>query len=199
MRPLVVNRPVDLPGLATVGGGFPTPIQFVGADVFPHHSLQDLLAVLCGLALENHLPIFEVANEIEVATLVVDPGLLPVTRSRVESGNAGTAQGDGISAGEIFLYDAAVHNAFDVVRAVPYFTRLVAGPSEVPVTNPELKLLLFRSSTRIRLCSVLLGGQKWTQKKEKSGKFGHGFRIETSRRRKGEFVGAVEFLVHLAA
>jgi hypothetical protein len=37
------------------------------------------LAIADCFALQNHLSVFEVANEIEKTAFVVDPGLLPVS------------------------------------------------------------------------------------------------------------------------
>jgi len=53
-----------------------------------------------------------------------------------------------------------------------YFTRLVARPAEIPVADPELKLVLFRCDARVGL-GRLLSGQEWIQKEEKSGEFSH--------------------------
>src|SRR5215467_10441892 len=88
----VMNRPVHLPGLAAVSGGLPTPIEFVSRNVFPDHSLQDLLAVPNRLTLENHLSVAEIADEVEVTTFIVDPRLLPTVAAYVKGGNAGAAQ-----------------------------------------------------------------------------------------------------------
>src|SRR5215831_2250729 len=74
----VMNRPVHLPALAAVGGRLPTPIEFVGRNVFPDHSLQNLLTVSNSLTLQNHLSVAEIAVEVEIATFIVDPRLLPV-------------------------------------------------------------------------------------------------------------------------
>jgi hypothetical protein len=38
-----------------------------------------------GFALQDHLPVAEVTNEIEIAALVIDPGLLPVAGARIKS------------------------------------------------------------------------------------------------------------------
>src|SRR5260370_36708517 len=69
----VVDRPVYLPGLAAVARRFPTPVEFICANVLPDHALQALHAVANFFALQDHLPVAEVTNEIEIASLVIDP------------------------------------------------------------------------------------------------------------------------------
>src|SRR5579862_6432128 len=78
-RAFVMNRPVHLPSLSAVSGRLPTPIKFVSRNVFPDHSLQNLLPASNGFTLENHLSIVEAADEVEVAAFIVDPGLLPAS------------------------------------------------------------------------------------------------------------------------
>src|SRR5579864_6932413 len=79
---LVVDRPIDLPGLSAVVRGLPNPIQLIRGDVLPDHSLQDAVSnLIFHLSLQNHLAVLELPDEVQVAAFVVDPGLLPETRS----------------------------------------------------------------------------------------------------------------------
>src|SRR6266403_5052043 len=83
---LVVDRPHHPPRLSAVFGSFPTPIEFVEADVLEYHSVHSLGAVWTrDLARQNHLAIFEFPHEVEVATFVVHPSLLPPSSIGVEN------------------------------------------------------------------------------------------------------------------
>src|SRR6266404_4479034 len=83
---LVVDRPHHPPRLSAVFGSFPTPIEFVEADVLECHSLHSLGAIWTRhIPPQDHLPIFEFAYEVEVSTFVVDPRLLPLSRAGVEN------------------------------------------------------------------------------------------------------------------
>jgi hypothetical protein len=57
---------------------------------------RNFVPLLDGFALQDHLAVFELADEIEIATFVVDPGLFPFACVCVEGGDAGSAQ-DGAS------------------------------------------------------------------------------------------------------
>ena len=156
---LVVDGPIHLPRFTAIGRRFPTPVEFVGGDIFPDHALEGSLAVLAdSFALKNHLAVFEVSGEIKIAALVVDPGLLPMRIAGHENGYAGAAQIGRVLAGEIFLNDAVVHDALDRVRAMAGFTGILAGPSEVPFADPEIKLLLLRGGA-----GILGSGADWAE------------------------------------
>src|SRR2546423_5744488 len=144
-----MNRPLHLPGFAAVAGGFPAPIEFVGPDIFPDHTLQDSGAIFTRrLALQDHLAAFEFPCEIEIATLIVHPGLLPFAGVTIKYGNAVAAQGHGLQAGETLVHDAAVEDTLNAVRAVADFTRLLSGPGQAPFADPEVELLLLGTAAR---------------------------------------------------
>jgi len=160
-----MDRPIDLPGLAAVVRGFPTPIHFVGRDVFPDHALQNLCAITDGFATEDHLAILELADEIKVATFVVHPCLFPTAGICVEDGDAGAAKVYRFATREILLHDAAVHDAPDAVGAVAHFAWLFTGPGQIPLANPKIKLFLLLSLAR-----SCLGFGRCLRKKRKSEK-----------------------------
>ena len=142
---LVMDGPVDLPGFATVARGFPAPIYFVGRDVLPDHALQNLCAITDGFALEDHVAILEVTDEIKIASFVVDPRLFPMAGICVEDGDACAANVHRFATREILLHDAAVHDAPDAVGAVAHFAWLFTGPVQIPLANPKIKLFLLLS------------------------------------------------------
>jgi hypothetical protein len=162
--PFVMNRPVDLPGFAIVGRGFPAPVEFGRRDVLEYHALQRSRAVFAGhLALQNHLAVFEVADKIEIAALIVDPRLLPMAGTHVENRNAGAVQFRSIQGREIFLHDAIVQNALDAVRAMSGFAGVLPGPGKVPVAHPKIELFLLRCGAGIwrrRVLCIQTGSQK---------------------------------------
>src|SRR5215472_16857508 len=106
-----MDGPVDLPGFAAVVRRFPTPIQFVGRDVFPYHALQNLCTISDRFALQDHLAIFEITNEIKITAFVVDPSLFPMSGICVEDRDACSAKMHGIATRKSFLHDTAIHNA----------------------------------------------------------------------------------------
>ena len=145
-----MNWPIDLPGFPAIAGGFPTPVELAARNVLPDHALQDLSAVRPNpFTLQNHLPIFEFANKVEIATLIVNPRLLPLIRPCIERGKARATHGHAVAARKVFLDDAAVHDPFDQVCAVVYFIGFLARPGEVPFPDPEFELLLLRNCAGI--------------------------------------------------
>jgi len=80
-----MDRPLNRPGLAAVFGCFPAPIEFAGADVLEDHPLKKPGAIAAGgFAGQNHLAVFELADEIQICALIVDPGLFPFAGGWVE-------------------------------------------------------------------------------------------------------------------
>src|SRR6516225_9333406 len=99
-----MDGPVDLPRLATVARGFPAPIHFFGRDVLPDHALQNLCAITDGFALEDHVAILEITDEIKIAAFVVDPRLFPTAGIYVEDGDAGATKVHRFATREILLH-----------------------------------------------------------------------------------------------
>lgn len=150
--PLVMDRPDYLPALAAVQRAFPGPIELIGSDVFVDHALKHFCPVgPYGFALQHHLPILELANEIKITTLVVDPGLLPFARPRVKKRNTYPAQVHRRAAVEILLDNAAVQHPFNAVRSTPGLAAILARPREIPLAKPEIELPLLWLAARRRL------------------------------------------------
>src|SRR5215510_8894323 len=142
--------PIDLPRLAAVLGSFPAQIELILRNIFPDHALKDFRAVgTRGLARQNHLPVLKLTDEVEIAAVVVHPGLLPLSNGGHKSRNTHAAQGHGCAAGELLLDHTSTHDTIDAIAAMARFARFISGPGEVPLTNPEIELFL------LRLCAGL--------------------------------------------
>ena len=106
---LVVDAPQQLPALAAVARALPVPVEGLRPDVVVAHPLLPRLAVLQQrLALEHHPPILEPAGEVQVAALVVHPGLLPRSRVAVVHRVAAAIEKDAGRTREFLVDGAAV-------------------------------------------------------------------------------------------
>ena len=119
-------------------------------------------------ALKNHLAVFELSDEIEIAALIVDPSLLPLIGAGIEDRDAGAAQMGCVSAPEKFSCTTQPSMMrLIAVGAVADFTGVLAGPREVPFANPEIKLLLLRGGAGISRGGAV-GRKAWKRGRESS-------------------------------
>src|SRR5580692_9890732 len=131
--------------------GWPLPCQFLPpfcedsplqsnsetAIFFPTIRCSDLFTIFTnGFAFEDHLALFELSHKIEISPFVVPPSLFPLARIAVENADTGCAPRDRGLTGEVFLHDATVQNALNVVRTVSDFTSFLSGPSS-PLRQPR--------------------------------------------------------------
>jgi len=141
---LIGDIPEVVPVLATVAASLPVPLQGFRCDASENHSLDHGFALpLFRLSPEFHGVVCVAAPERQVATLVVDPGLLPHARTLVVDGEASTLKAS-VGGGEAFLDPTPVEQREDRVGSgsdVAFLAaRLFGRPRQVPLTQPEIEL-----------------------------------------------------------
>src|SRR5664279_5630966 len=124
-----MDGPRHDPSLTAIGRLFPTPIECVADDVFVNHALFNVLPLwVLGMPRKDHLAISEFAYEIQIPSLIVDPGLLPLLQCRVVHGDADAMQPSCGAAVELLLNDAIVEHFANGVAAMLHLVRLGTGP-----------------------------------------------------------------------
>ena len=73
----VLDPPQDTPSLTSIMGAFPVPVKLTLFNVVPDHALFAGFASDNRVAAQNHLPVLELAREIEIRAVVVHPRLTP--------------------------------------------------------------------------------------------------------------------------
>jgi hypothetical protein len=75
--PHVLDLPYHTPRGTAIVRAFPVPIELVSFDVIPDHALFAGFAPDNCITYKDHSAIIKLAREIEVASIVIHPGLTP--------------------------------------------------------------------------------------------------------------------------
>ena len=113
----------------------------IRGNILPHHALQEFRAMRTGgFALQNHLPIFELANEVEIRALIVNPCLFPLAGSHVEEWKHWCRATVRVAIPDkILLHHAPVEHPRNAIRTVPFRPPFCPGQrrdSIRPARNP---------------------------------------------------------------